>query len=125
MISARHWRARRNFGLALIFWVWLASFVFGFAASDAFHTPQCSEQLALRAAHDGGPTFSSSASHAFSLDTDCPTSLLQLMSQGLVAIVSLLPAPLVVVSLGAVLCSVYVSAPALSDGARGPPISII
>ena len=126
MISARHWRERRNFGLALIFWVWLASFVFGFAASDAFHTASCPEQLALRAARDGGPTIApASAAHAFALDLDCPTCLLQLGAQGILIIALLLVAPFAVAFIYADSFSAYVSARALSYSARGPPVSII
>lgn len=71
-LSARVWKANRSFGRALVFWLWLSSFVFGFAASDCFHSATCPEQALLKwaghASHTGvqGGTF-----HVVGADIEC------------------------------------------------------
>ena len=125
MISARHWRERPAAWVSLIFWLWLASFVFGFAGGDLFHTAQCPDEIALRSAHDGGPTISQSLTHIFSLDADCPTSLLQMGAQGILTAVALWLAPFVAVRLRFRARLVHAIARALIISARGPPVSVI
>lgn len=50
LLSARDWKLRFVPWHALVFWVWMASFVFSFAANDAFHAPDCPDQMALQCA---------------------------------------------------------------------------
>ena len=125
MISVRHWRMRPAKWVSLIFWLWLTSFVFGFAGGDLFHTAQCPDETALRAARDGGPRLSQSLAHIFSLDADCPTSLLQMGAQGILVLAPTWVAPLFVLLAFAILRSACLSARALSHQSRGPPLSFI
>ena len=125
MISARHWRTRPAKWVSLIFWLWLTSFVFGFAGGDLFHTAQCPDETALRSAHDGGPTLSQSLAHILSLDADCPTSLLQMGAQGVLTSAALWLAPLLLFFAFAGLRPKYISARALHIQSRGPPVSFI
>ena len=126
-MSAHRWNANRISWRALVFWVWLASFVFGFAASDLFHPANCPEQMALRASgHDtGAPRAQASHSHALQLDTLCPTCLLQLDAQGILALTLVLLAPLFIALIGLSAHSSHVAARTLITSARGPPVSFI
>lgn len=125
MMSARHWKDRRPFWQALIFWVWLASFVFGFAASDLFHAANCPDQWALRASSHGASVAQLSHAHASQLDVSCPTCLLQLGAQGILALALIFSAPLFAARFRARPRPVYTIARALIYGARGPPVSAI
>ena len=130
MISARHWRERRAFWQTFVFWAWLASFIFGFAASDVFHGPNCPEQLALRAAHNHDvaqdATFSQlSVLHAASGDAICPTCLLQLGALGVLVLALALSVPFVGAAIFARPRPSHSIAHALIYGARGPPVSFI
>lgn len=130
MMSARLWRDRRVFWHALIFWAWLASFAFGFAARDLFHAPNCPEQLALRAAHhrsaSGASKFSApSESHALQIELVCLSCLLQLDGQGIIVTAQILAALLVILTLHARPILVRSIARPLIYSARGPPLRFI
>ena len=126
MISARLWRERRTFWSALLFWSWLATFIFGFAGSDAFHNAHCPEQWALVNAHNANPVAAQlTALPAVHLDFNCPSCLLQLDAQGVLAIIALLVAPALLVLIFAGLRPVYLNARAPWFGARGPPVQLI
>ena len=123
MISARHWRERRAFWHALVFWAWLASFVFGFAASDLFHTATCPDQLALHsAAQPTGSQFS--APHALSVDVECASSLLQLIGQSVLVATALWVLPLMAMLVAARLLPIHALSRALVCVARGPPVPV-
>ena len=131
MISARHWRERRAPWHALVFWAWLACFVFSFAGSDLFHTINCPEMAALRAAAHA-PTVSQqsvsqqwTASHALPLDVDCASCLLQLVGQGVLVALLCLLAPGFFLVEAANSRTLRALARALSPIARGPPVSVI
>ncbi len=143
MMSAREWRSGRAFWCALVFWVWLASFVFGFAASDLLHTANCPEQLALRAAHnremapnathsaapdaahEAAATSQLSVWHAFHVDASCPTCLLQVGAQGILGVAMPLSVPLLVAAFFARSHYSHRIARARMIGARGPPARFI
>ena len=129
MMSARHWRDYRVFWRTFIFWAWLASFVFGFAASDLFHAANCPEQLALCASTHNFARASvvqlPSALHALPLDADCLSCLLQLGTQGiLVAALILTVSPFIALK-HARLFRLRSGARAPISGARGPPGAFI
>lgn len=129
MMSAGHWKERRAFWHALVFWVWLTSFVFGFAASDILHSARCPERLALQnAGHSSSAHFSTShfsTSHAIDVDIECATCALQLAGLGILAQLSTFAAPLFLTVALAALASLYASLCALVSCARGPPALVI
>ena len=126
MISARHWRERRTFLAALVFWGWLASFIFGFVASDAFHSARCPEQWALASVHNGGPVAAQlSALPAVHLDLNCPSCLLQLSAQGILAVASICIAPLLASLALPALRPASVKVCARKTQSRGPPLAFI
>ena len=126
MMSACRWRERRALWHALVFWCWLASFVFGFAASDLFHTANCPEELALRAS--ARPVDSASAraqlapAHPLQLDASCPTCLLQLSAQGVLGAALTLAVPFAAALLLRRLRAAHAVFRPLPGGARGPPL---
>ena len=129
-MSTRFWRDRRVFWHALVFWAWLASFIFGFAASDLLHAPNCPEQLALHAAHHhGGPSdshfLSSPSSHTLQTEVICLSCLLQLDGQGIIVTAQILAAALVILILHARPILVHPIARSLIYSARGPPFRFI
>ena len=125
MMSARHWKERRNFWQTLIFWAWLSSFLFGFAGSDLFHTANCPDQLELRASNHISTIAHFPASHAFQFDVDCSSSLLQLSAHGIVVLALVLSVAFVAVLTFTRPRSSHAVARALIIGARGPPVSFI
>ena len=130
MMSARHWRECRSFWRAFVFWAWLASFIFGFAASDLLHAPDCPEELALRAASRSdaasGPTaMRVSASRALHVDAGCATCLLQMGALGVVLPVLIWALPLLGAPTFAAQRSTRAVARPLIRSARGPPVSFI
>lgn len=125
MISARHWKDRRVVWHALVFWVWLAGFVFSFAASDLFHGPNCPEELALRSASHAATASHWTAPHALQADFECATCLLQRVALGVLATVALLFLPSGVALIKARLRPFYLRARSLAPIARGPPAPVI
>ena len=126
MMSARCWRERRTFWPALVFWLWLSSFVFGFAASDALHSPNCPEQLALRAASHSHMTHEASALQmsALHVDASCPMCLLQGGAQGILLLALIWVVPLSGAPIFAAFRATCAVARPLIYGARGPPVSL-
>ena len=128
---ARHPKDGRAFWRALVFWAWLTSFIFGFAASDWFHAPNCPEQLALRAAHHHGATrddatrgsaISQLEPQVLQPNAVCPTCLLQLDAQGIPVQTEFLPAPLAATPILARSPHTCALARPLLYNARGPPV---
>ena len=122
MMSARRWRNSRVFWRTFIFWAWLSSFVFGFAASDLLHAANCPEQATLRASTHGADSSAHvSAPHFFHLDAHCLSCLLQLSGHAILA--AALAALSVCFARAVFACptSVEVGARVLIWGARGPP----
>ena len=130
MMSARHWRECRSFWRAFVFWAWLASFIFGFAASDLLHAPDCPEELALLAASKvkaaSGPTaMRVSASRALRVDAGCATCLLQTGAPGVLLSALVWAAPLLGAPVFAAQRLAHAVARPLICSARGPPVSFI
>ena len=125
MMSARHWRARRSFWRAFVFWAWLASFIFGFAASDLLHAPDCPEELALRTASkaaSGSTAMRVSASRALHVDGLCPTCLLQMGAQGVMGSALIWAVPSLGAPVFALWRAFHTFARPLICSARGPPV---
>lgn len=102
ILSARQWSATRSPWGALVFWLWLGSFVFGLAANDGFHAATCPEQVlfkwAARAGHNA-VSVQHDMSHSDAADVDCAACALAgvalwLMAVGVPLVVQLRFAPL-------------------------------
>lgn len=79
MLSLRHFRRRRAPWHALVFWVWLAGFVFFAAASEGMHAPNCPEILLLQqAGHAARPAAVSPAMPLLHLGIECAACAFQL-----------------------------------------------
>lgn len=77
LLSARHWTATKSSWRALVFCLWLVSFVSAFALGDCLHTATCPDQGALKWATHSTHTFAHSSAHIVTADIECAASALQ------------------------------------------------